>query len=240
MKKMRYPRFWRFSTGRGRRLLPAALATALAAATPGCRTSLIDLNPVRTSVRRFDLGGPCACKPAEKHLPYVLAVEPLVAVAPLDARFAIRTGPNEVRPIAGSRWRERPELLTTAYIQDCLARSGMFRAVVPVGSGPAPDLVLSGVLQRFEWRKSDGKTAAVVEVSVQVRRVSSGAEAGPGALVYSKVLEATVPAKSTAPADLAEAVGRSVSDLCCALQEDLASRLAPGSEAGGVPPRKPE
>jgi len=233
MNSMRFQRSIRFLF---RECVPPAAAAAVVITAGGCRTSLIDLQPVRVSIRQFDLGAPPALKTAREPLPYILAVEPFTVVAPLDRRFAIRTGRNEVKTLADCRWRERPELVVTAYTQEYLVRSGMFRAVAPVGSGPVPDLVLSGVLERFEWRRSGDEIAAVVEASVQVRRVSGGTKMPSDVLVYSKVLQATSAAKSADPADLADAMSRCTADLCRTLRRDLAARLASGSAPGGAPP----
>ena len=138
-----------------------------------------------------------------------LGIEPPQALKGLDSeRIAYRAGPHEIQYYADATWID----LAPEMVRMVLVRSFQNRTKLDVGArtigGPAPDFLLTSVLQDFQ---ADGGTGA------QVTLVASLSPAGRRRIVRSRAFEAAARSADdrieSVAAAFDEALGRVAADL---------------------------
>jgi len=120
-------------------------------------------------------------------------------------RIAVRPSPEEVQVYKGASWAKMPSDMVEDAVLRALEDSGKIPAVARQGSGIAADYKLAMDLRRFESDYSGGATPnAVIELNVKLLH-----SAGPD-VVASRTFVQSVPANSTAVADVVDAFNRGI------------------------------
>lgn len=120
-------------------------------------------------------------------------------------RIAVRPSPEEVQVYKGASWAKMPSDMVEDAVLRALEDSGKIPGVARQGSGIAADYKLAMDLRRFESDYSGGATPnAVIELNVKLLH-----SAGPD-VVASRTFVQSVPANSTAVADVVAAFNRGI------------------------------
>ena len=119
-------------------------------------------------------------------------------------RIAVRPSPEEVQVYKGASWAKMPTDMVEDAVLRALEDSGKIPAVARQGSGIAADYKLVMDLRRFESDYSGGATPnAVIELNVKLLHSAGGQD-----VVASRTFVQSVPAASTAVADVVDAFNR--------------------------------
>jgi cholesterol transport system auxiliary component len=118
-------------------------------------------------------------------------------------RIAVRPTPEEVQVYKGAAWAKMPSDMVEDAVLRALEDSGKIPAVAHQGSGIAADYKLVMELRRFESDYSGGATPnATIEINAKLLH------AGAQDVVASRTFVQSVPANSTAVADVVDAFDR--------------------------------
>lgn len=118
-------------------------------------------------------------------------------------RIAVRPSPEEVQVYKGASWAKMPSDMVEDAVLRALEDSGKIPSVARQGSGIAADYKLVMDIRRFESDYSSGAMPnAVIELNVKLLHT-----VGPD-VVASRTFVQTVPANSTAVADVVDAFNR--------------------------------
>lgn len=117
-------------------------------------------------------------------------------------RIAVRPTPEELQVYKGASWAKTPTDMVEDSVLHALEDSGKVPAVARQGSGIAADYKLAMDLRRFESDYSGGTPNATIEVNVKLLHT-----AGPD-VVATRTFVQSVPASSTAVADVVDAFNR--------------------------------
>ena len=119
-------------------------------------------------------------------------------------RIAVRPSPEEVQVYKGASWAKMPTDMVEDAVLRALEDSGKIPAVARQGSGIAADYKLVMDLRRFESDYSGSATPnAVIELNVKLLHSAGGQD-----VVASRTFVQSVPAASTAVADVVDAFNR--------------------------------
>ncbi len=119
-------------------------------------------------------------------------------------RIAVRPSPEEVQVYKGASWAKMPTDMVEDAVLRALEDSGKIPAVARQGSGVAADYKLVMDLRRFESDYSGSATPnAVIELNVKLLHSAGGQD-----VVASRTFVQSVPAASTAVADVVDAFNR--------------------------------
>ena len=123
-------------------------------------------------------------------------------------RIAVRPTPGEVQVYKAAAWAKRPADMVGDAVLHALEDSGRIPAVARQGSGIAADYKLVMDLRRFESDYAGGAMPnATIELHVNLVRT------GGQDVVASRTFVQSVPANSTAVADVADAFDRGLGQL---------------------------
>ncbi len=147
-----------------------------------------------------------------------LAIRFLEAGRPYNEKMVFRQGVELVR-YPSSEWADLPNRVATRALTEAVTRTGRFTDVGDAVDMPAPDLVLTGDLLRFEEVRTDDGVKAVCEIRIDVRSRTEAATA-----VYSGAMGCEAPLAGDGPAALAEAMGSALGEVVSKLANDLASK----------------
>jgi cholesterol transport system auxiliary component len=118
-------------------------------------------------------------------------------------RIMVRPSPEEVQVYKGAAWAKIPTDMVEDAVLRALEDSGKIRGVARQGSGVAADYKLAMDLRRFESDYGGGAAPnATIEINVKLLHT-----AGPD-VVASRTFVQSVPANSTAVADVVDAFNR--------------------------------
>jgi cholesterol transport system auxiliary component len=118
-------------------------------------------------------------------------------------RIAVRPSPEEVQVYKGASWAKMPTDMVEDAVLRALEDSGKIPAVARQGSGIAADYKLAMDLRRFESDYAGGATPnATIELNVKLLH-TAGQD-----VVASRTFVQSVPASSTAVADVVDAFNR--------------------------------
>lgn len=128
-------------------------------------------------------------------------------------RLAVRTDANEIQYLSAASWAETPSRLVQRLLSDTLAARGM--AVIDRSQASArPDAALSGTLRDFTLDvRAPGRSVVRVRYDAQLARPGE-----PRPLAIRR-FEASEPAASEAPADVAAALSRATNRLAADLAD---------------------
>ena len=119
-------------------------------------------------------------------------------------RIAVRPSPEEVQVYKGASWAKMPTDMVEDAVLRALEDSGKIPGVARQGSGVAADYKLVMDLRRFESDYSGSATPnAVIELNVKLLHSAGGQD-----VVASRTFVQSVPAASTAVADVVDAFNR--------------------------------
>ncbi|GAA4999604.1 ABC transporter [Pseudoluteimonas lycopersici] len=119
-------------------------------------------------------------------------------------RIAVRPSPEEVQVYKSASWAKMPTDMVEDAVLRALEDSGKVPAVARQGSGIAADYKLVMDLRRFESDYSGSATPnAVIELNVKLLHSAGGQD-----VVASRTFVQSVPAASTAVADVVDAFNR--------------------------------
>ena len=118
-------------------------------------------------------------------------------------RIAVRPTPDELQVYKGAAWAKTPSDMVEDSILRALEDSGKISAVARQGSGIAADYKLVMDLRRFESDYSGGTPSATIELNVKLLHSAGGQD-----VVASRTFVQSVPASSTAVADVVDAFSR--------------------------------
>ena len=119
-------------------------------------------------------------------------------------RIAVRPSPDEVQVYKGASWAKMPSDMVEDAVLRALEDSGKIPGVARQGSGVAADYKLVMDLRRFESDYGGGATPnATIEVNAKLLHSAGGQD-----VVASRTFVQTVPAASTAVADVVDAFNR--------------------------------
>jgi cholesterol transport system auxiliary component len=119
-------------------------------------------------------------------------------------RIAVRPSPEEVQVYKGASWAKMPSDMLEDAVLRALEDSGNIPAVARQGSGIAADYKLVMDLRRFESDYSGGATPnATIEINAKLLHSAGGQD-----VVASRTFVQSVPANSTAVADVVDAFNR--------------------------------
>jgi cholesterol transport system auxiliary component len=145
-------------------------------------------------------------------------------------RIAVRPSAEELQVYKGASWTKPPSEMVADAVLRALEDSGRIPAVARQGSGVAADYRLAMDLRRFESDYAGGATpSATIEVNAKLLH------AGDRNVVASRTFVQTVPANSTAVADVVDAFDRGLGQVA----HDIAGwTLANGAMREGEARRK--
>ena len=119
-------------------------------------------------------------------------------------RIAVRPSPEEVQVYKGASWAKMPTDMVEDAVLRALEDSGKIPAVARQGSGIAADYKLVMDLRRFESVYAGGATPnATIEINAKLLHSAGGQD-----VVASRTFVQSVPANSTAVADVVDAFNR--------------------------------
>jgi cholesterol transport system auxiliary component len=119
-------------------------------------------------------------------------------------RIAVRPSPEEVQVYKGASWAKMPTDMVEDAVLRALEDSGKIPAVARQGSGITADYKLVMDLRRFESVYAGGATPnATIEINAKLLHSAGGQD-----VVASRTFVQSVPAASTAVADVVDAFNR--------------------------------
>jgi len=146
----------------------------------------------------------------------VLAVEPLAAdTAYEDERIVYRTTPYRLDYYNYHRWSAQPGALVAGYLEQALAKSGRFRAVVRAPSDEA-SLVLGGRVVAIE-EVDRSKTQWVGRIVLEL--VLSDTKRG--TTLWTRRVEDSEPLRVQSPEGLAEALSIALARITAKIGPDV-------------------
>jgi ABC-type uncharacterized transport system auxiliary subunit len=179
------------------------------------------------STRYYQLAAPTKTTPRAGSA--TIAIEPLQADAAYDdERIVYRLNPYRLDYYNYHRWSAPPGTLVSNYLQEALARSGKFRAVVHEGGEAAP-VVLGGRLVAIEEVDSS-KVHWLGRISVELTLTDSTS----GQVLWSEMFEETAALPAQTPEGLARAISAALQrivDKASPIVADLAEKQGAVHEA---------
>ena len=125
-----------------------------------------------------------------------------------------------------------PGTMITDKTRDWLADSGLFQAVLPVGSRIVPTYTLEGnVTALYGDFADEAAPSAVIEIRVFLLENAGGQEK----IVFSQVYRAACPVSSRATGDFIDALNRSLVEILTRLEADLPKAFANRHDAPASP-----
>jgi cholesterol transport system auxiliary component len=124
-------------------------------------------------------------------------------------RIAVRPSAEELQVYKGAAWAKMPSDMVEDAVLRALEDSGKIPAVARQGSGVAADYKLVMDLRRFESDYGGGATPnATIEVNAKLLHSAGGQD-----VVASRTFVQSVPANSTAVADVVDAFNRGLGQI---------------------------
>ena len=146
----------------------------------------------------------------------VIAVEPLaVDTAYEDERIVYRTTPYRLDYYNYHRWSAQPGALVSGYLEQALAKSGRFRAVVRAPSDEAA-FVLGGrviAIEEIDRSKTQWVGRIVLELVLS--------DAKHGTTLWTRRVEETEPLRVQSPEGLAEALSIAMGRITAKIGPDV-------------------
>lgn len=132
----------------------------------------------------------------------VLAIEPLASVGPYDdERIVYRTDPVRLDYYQYHRWSTTPGSMVGGYLQQALARSGMFRSVVRDTTTDTAAVLGGRVVAIEEVDESQTRWTGHIALELTL------ADPRSGEILWSQAYDQHEPLDSRTPAGLARAIG---------------------------------